>query len=118
MPETVGTESVGTEPAGTEPAGTAPRSLASRLTLNSDGRSHPWLNALTIFTLLTGIAAFACGLIVAAHPLATVIGIVGLLVGLGAQLNSATREERILIVTGIIAAFVGMSLGIGHGGFS
>ena len=38
--------------------------------------------------------------------------------GLAVQLNSATREQRIIIVTGIIGAFVGMALGIGHGGFS
>ncbi len=34
------------------------------------------------------------------------------------QLNSATRDQRILIVTGIIGGFVGMALGIGHGGFA
>ena len=31
---------------------------------------------------------------------------------------SATREERILIVTGMIAGFVGLALGLAHGGFS
>jgi hypothetical protein len=92
-------------------------SQASWLTLNSDGRRHPVLNFLTAFTLVAGIAAFTCGLIVHAHVLATVIGIVGFGVGLGTQLNSATREERVFIVTGIIASFVGMALGIGHGGF-
>jgi hypothetical protein len=30
---------------------------------------------------------------------------------------SATREERIIIVTGLIAAFVGGALGLAHGGF-
>jgi hypothetical protein len=93
------------------------RSQASRLTLNSDGQPHPVLNMLALFTLAVGVAAFVCGLIVRAHLPATILGIVGFGVGLGAQLNSATREERILIVTGIIAAFVGMALGIGHGGF-
>jgi fatty acid desaturase len=88
-----------------------------RLTLNSDGQSHPVLNILAVFTLLAGVAAFVCGVIVRAHFPATIIGIVGFAVGLATQLNSATREERVLIVTGIIAAFVGMALGIGHGGF-
>jgi len=46
------------------------------------------------------------------------MGGIGFGVGLAAQLNSATREERIVLVTGIIAAFVGMALGIGHGGFA
>ena len=45
-------------------------------------------------------------------------GLVALLVGLIAQMMSATREERIIIVTGIIAAFVGLCLGLAHGGFS
>jgi hypothetical protein len=92
-------------------------SQPSRLTLNSDGQAHPMLNILTAFTFVVGVAAFVCGLIVRAHFPATVLGIVGFGVGMWAQLNSATREERVFIVTGIIAAFVGMALGIGHGGF-
>ena len=35
-----------------------------------------------------------------------------------AQMISATREERVLIVTGIIAGFVGLALGLAHGGFA
>ena len=31
---------------------------------------------------------------------------------------SATREERIVIVTGIIAGFVGLALGLAHGGLA
>jgi hypothetical protein len=91
---------------------------ASWLTLNSDGRPHPVINGLTVFTFVVGLAAFALGLIVATHFAATVLGITGFGVGLAVQLNSATREQRMLIVAGIIAAFVGMALGIGHGGFS
>jgi hypothetical protein len=93
------------------------RSQASWLTLNSDGQRHPLLNIATLFSLVIGVAAFACGLIVRAHFMATVLGIVGLGVGMVTQLNSATREERILIVTGIIGAVVGLGLGVGHGGF-
>ena len=37
--------------------------------------------------------------------------------GLYAQMVSATREQRILIVTGMIAGFVGLALGLAHGGF-
>jgi hypothetical protein len=97
---------------------TQSRRQASRLTLNSDGRPHPVMNGLTLFTFVVGIVAFALGLIVRAHFAATVLGIVGFAGGLAVQLNSATREQRILIMTGIIAGFVGMALGIGHGGFS
>jgi hypothetical protein len=30
---------------------------------------------------------------------------------------SATREQRILIVTGMIAGFVGLAIGLSRGGF-
>jgi hypothetical protein len=91
---------------------------ASWLTLNSDGRPHPVVNVLAVVVFVVGIVAFALGLIVKTHFPATVLGIVGFAGGLAVQLNSATREQRIIIVTGIIGAFVGMALGIGHGGFS
>jgi hypothetical protein len=90
---------------------------AMRLTLNSDGRRHPLLNAVTGFTFVAGIAAFITGLIVKDHVLATVLGMTAFGVGLVGQLMSATREERILLVTGIVAGFVGMGLAIAHGGF-
>jgi hypothetical protein len=48
---------------------------------------------------------------------ATVVGVLAFAIGMVAQLVSATREERILIVTGLVAAFVGMGLGFAHGGF-
>ena len=89
----------------------------ARLTLNSDGQRHPVENALTAFTFVAGLAAFAIGFIVRAHVVGTVLGIVAFLVGMYAQLVSATREQRVLIVAGIIAAFVGMGLSIAHGGF-
>ena len=81
---------------------------APRLTLNSDGKRHPVLNAVTAFPL---------GLIVRDHLVATVVGMVVFAVGMAAQLVSATREQRIFIVAGLVAAFVGMGLGIAHGGF-
>jgi len=93
------------------------RARIPRITLNSDGKRHPLLNAATAFTFFAGIAAFALGLVVSAHRAATITGIVAFVVGLYCQLVSATREERIFIVTGIVGAFVGMGLGIAHGGF-
>jgi ABC-type Co2+ transport system permease subunit len=96
---------------------TQSRSRPQRLTLNSDGRRHPLLNAATAFTFVAGAAAFPLGLIVRDHLAATVIGLAAFAVGLVAQLVSATREERIFIVAGLVAAFVGMGLGIAHGGF-
>jgi hypothetical protein len=93
------------------------RGRVPRFTLNSDGQRHPVLNAITAVTFFAGIAAFVLGLIVRFHVAATTIGIATFALGLFAQMMSATREERIFIVTGIVAAFVGMGLGIGHGGF-
>jgi hypothetical protein len=90
---------------------------SSRLTLNSDGQRHPLENSLAVFTLITGLIVFAVGWLVKLHVLASVLGIVSLLVGLYAQMISATREERMIIVTGLVAAFVGTALGFAHGGF-
>ncbi len=97
------------------------------VSLNSDGRSHPLLNALTVFTLLIGLVSFVLGLVIrnvaSASGLGWAIasaatGLAALLVGLYAQMISATREQRVLIVTGIIAGFVGLALGLAHGGFT
>jgi len=96
---------------------TQPSSRTPRLTLNSDGQRHPLLNAATAFTFVAGAAAFALGLIMREHLAATVLGMAAFGIGLVAQLVSATREERIFIVAGLVAAFVGMGLGIAHGGF-
>jgi len=92
--------------------------------LNSDGQPHPVENMLTIFTLVVGLVSFVLGLIVRnAHTSAAVIvittatGLVSCLVGLYVQMISHTREQRILIVTGIIAGFVGLALGLSKGGF-
>ena len=96
------------------------------ITLNSDGQPHPVLNALSIFTLVVGLVSFVLGLVVRNAPLTglgwaivtAATGLAALLVGLYTQMISATREQRVLIVTGIIAGFVGLALGLAHGGFS
>lgn len=96
------------------------------LSLNSDGRRHPVENALTVFVLVVGLLSFVLGMIVrnVSAPskglivVATVTGLAALLIGLYTQLVSATREQRVLIVTGIIAGFVGLALGLSHGGFA
>jgi hypothetical protein len=93
--------------------------------LNSDGRPHPVENIIAIAILLVGLVAFVLGLVVrnapaagaAVHIIATTTGLLAVLVGLFAQMLSATREQRVLIVTGMIAGFVGLALGLSHGGF-
>jgi hypothetical protein len=106
--------------------GTGRQGRFSRLNLNSDGQPHPLLNAVSFFTLIVGLFSFAIGLFLRTGPgsahawaiVAAVTGLAGMLIGLLAQMLSATREERVIIVTGVIAAFVGLALGLAHGGFS
>ena len=104
-------------------AGTV-RSGSHQNILNSDGQRHPVQNVLTIFTLVVGLIAFVLGLIVrnahpgtAVHIIATGTGLAALLVGLYVQMVSSTRNQRVLIVAGIIAGFVGLAIGVSRGGF-
>ena len=92
--------------------------------LNSDGQPHTAVNILAIFTFVVGLVSFVLGMIVRnAHTgaavivIATATGLVSCLVGLYTQMISATREQRVLIVTGIIAGFVGLAIGVSKGGF-
>ena len=92
--------------------------------LNSDGQPHPVENVLAIFTLVVGLVSFVLGIIIrnvhtssAVIIIATVTGLVSCLVGLYVQMVSHTREQRVLIVTGIIAGFVGLAIGLSKGGF-
>jgi hypothetical protein len=87
-----------------------------RITLNSDGEKHPRENSLAIFTFIAGLVAFTIGWIVVRHAIAFWIALVTMVVGFYAQMISATREQRIIIVTGLIAAFIGGALALGHGG--
>ncbi len=85
---------------------------------SSEGNRHTVQLALTAFTLLAGIIAFVAGLIVRQHLAATVLGLAAMVVGLYTQMISATRVERILLMAGVVPAFVGVCLGLAHGGFS
>ena len=92
--------------------------------LNSDGQPHPVQNILAIVTLVVGLVSFVLGLVIrnvhtsaAVIVIATATGLVSCLIGLYVQMISATREQRVLIVTGIIAGFVGLAIGVSKGGF-
>jgi hypothetical protein len=122
-----GTTGPGTTGPGTTGPGAAARGRTRprvpRVTLNDDGQRHPMENSLSIFALVAGIVACVLGFLANqhgagawAHVGATWLGLITLIVGLPAQLFSATRTERMLIVTGLVAAFVGVSLGLAHGG--
>ncbi|SRR5258705_9184210 len=125
-----GTVPSGTVPPGTGPPGTGPAAAARgrprlpHLTLNDDGQRHPMENSLSLFTLVVGVVACVLGFLANqggaaawTHVGATWLGLIVLIVGLVAQLISATRTERMLIVTGLVAAFVGVCLGLARGGF-
>ena len=67
--------------------------------LNSDGQPHPVENILTVFTLIVGLVSFVLGMIIRnAHTgaavivIATATGLVAILVGLYAQMVSATTQ--------------------------
>jgi hypothetical protein len=99
---------------------------SSRLNiLDTDGQPHPVQNMLTIVVLVLGLVSFVLGLIVRNVPgsgnaviiLATATGLVSDVVGLFVQMVSATRNQRILIVAGMIAGFVGLAMGLSKGGF-
>jgi hypothetical protein len=79
-------------------------------------RSTTMENGLVAFTIVTGLIAFATGWVVALHSIATVLAVACMVVGMYAQLVSSNRDQRIVIVTGLVAAFVGGALGISHGG--
>ncbi len=84
------------------------------------------LNLASVFTLVAGLVSFVLGMMLRYDAgtgkgfaiAAAAIGVVCLVVGLFAQMVSATREERILLVCGMVAGFVGFALGLAHGGFS
>jgi len=82
------------------------------------GTLHPAQLGLTAFTLVAGIIAFVAGLIVRQHLAATVLGLAAMVIGLYTQMISATRLERIFLMAGVVPAFVGLCLGLAHGGFS
>jgi hypothetical protein len=93
------------------------------LSLNTDGQQHPLENTLTAFTLVAGLIALISGILANyqvsaawAHVAASWLGLAALGIGLYSQLVSATRAERMVIVSGLVAAFVGMSLGLANGG--
>jgi hypothetical protein len=72
---------------------------------------------LAVFTIVTGVIAFAVGWVVRLHLIAVVFAIASMVVGMYAQLESSTRNQRIVIVSGMVAAFVGGALALAHGGF-
>ncbi|MGI9007399.1 MAG: hypothetical protein ACR2FU_14595 [Streptosporangiaceae bacterium] len=93
------------------------RPQTRRPTLNADGKRHTLLYAGAAYTVVAGVIALVLGLMNVVSTLGAALGVTGFLIGMIAQMMSATRAERMFIVVGITASFVGMGLGIAHGGF-
>ncbi len=88
-----------------------------RFTLNSDGQRHPAVNMSAAYALVAGVISIVLGLMNIAHFVGTLLGVTAFILGMIAQMISATTEQRIVIICGVVASFVGLGLGIAHGGF-
>jgi carbon starvation protein CstA len=90
------------------------------------GAATKAVTTAAVVTILLGLVSFVLGMVVrnvhsaspALHVTATVTGALSIVIGLYFQMISGTRNERIIIVTGMIAGFVGACLGLAAGGFS
>lgn len=87
-----------------------------RLTLNTDGERHPVENALAAVTVALGVVSLLLAGWDELHVPGAWIGGVGALVGVWAQMISATTAERWVIVFGLGGCMVGFYLNMSHGG--
>jgi hypothetical protein len=94
-----------------------PQARRPGLSLNSGGNGHPALLAGAAYTVLAGLTSIVLGLLDTASTVGAILGVTGFIIGMISQMMSVTRAERMFIVVGITASFVGMGLGIAHGGF-
>jgi hypothetical protein len=98
----------------------------SPLSMHGTGTSTMIVTGAAALTLVLGLVSFVLGMIVrnmhgapsAFHVIALVTGGLSFVIGMFFQMISGTRNERIIIVTGMIAGFVGAALGLAAGGFS
>jgi hypothetical protein len=87
------------------------------LGVDSDGQSHPRENRLVLITVILGVIALACAFVESLHIIASIAGLLGMIVGLWAQLVSATTAQRWVIVIALGAATIGFAFGLANGGF-
>jgi CHASE2 domain-containing sensor protein len=80
--------------------------------------THPRETSLAVITLVGGLIASISGVVHAGHFVAVCVGIATIMFGLYSQLVSATTSERWINIIGIGLAFVGVGLGLSHGGFT
>jgi hypothetical protein len=87
------------------------------LGVDSDGQSHPRENRLVLITVILAVIALACAFVESLHIIASIAGLLGMIVGLWAQLVSATTAQRWVIVIALGAATIGFAFGLANGGF-
>src|SRR5512144_2558666 len=78
---------------------------------------HPLHDAIAVLTLVLGLAAALSGLSPGLHVVGAWVGAAGLAAGLYNQLTCESTPERFLTVTGMGLSFVGVVLGMAHGGW-
>ncbi|MEV0145283.1 MULTISPECIES: hypothetical protein [unclassified Nonomuraea] len=74
-------------------------------------------NTLAVVTVICGLTAFVAAFVPGGHVVASWAGALGFGTGLYSQYVSATTPQRALNIVGVVASFVGVALGIAHGGF-
>lgn len=84
--------------------------------INTDGKRHPKENALAFATLGLGILSLVAATNADWHVPGAWMGLVGAVVGGVDQFISATRGERWIIVSGLVASGLGFALNLANGG--
>ena len=95
----------------------AKRAHIPHLTLNTDGKRHPLANTTTTLSVLFALVAIYGGFRPSLDTLGAVTGALGMIIGLWAQMISATTAERFLNIIAIGVSFVGFGLSMAHGAF-
>jgi hypothetical protein len=73
-------------------------------------------NVLSAVTFGFGVVAAVCGFVDAWHVQASWTGLTGMALGAVAQMVSTSTAQRWVIVPGWVLAFIGLALGMAHGG--
>jgi hypothetical protein len=92
------------------------RDTLQRLGFQTDGRPHPKENAAIAGTVVFALVSIVCAFFPGMHLLGSWTGLLGVLLGFGAQMMSATTAERTVNVIALGTAAVGLAMGLAHGG--
>ncbi|MFJ4619620.1 hypothetical protein [Streptomyces sp. NPDC088812] len=82
----------------------------------TDDRPHPVQDALTVVTLVLGVASFVTAMFDHLHLISSWTGLVGIFTGAYGQWISETTRERFGLILGLGASGIGFFLGMAHGG--